>query len=158
MQSLVTSVPHHLATLFSSRADAVARQAGFVQRSSKLGGSEMARTLVFGWLHNPQATLEELAQMATDLGVTISPQGLEQRFGPGTAEFFQRLLHEAVLRVVSTDPVAIPVLQRFAGGVCLLDRTALPFPPAVAGGLAGCGVAGGKTGGGLQSHMEAVPV
>src|SRR5258708_33368179 len=116
MQSLVTSVPHHLATLFSSRADAVARQAGFVQRSSKLGGSEMARTLVFGWLHNPQATLEELAQMATDLGVTISPQGLEQRFGPGTAEVFQRLVPQAGLRAVSTGPVASPGVSRVSGG------------------------------------------
>src|SRR5260370_14642558 len=143
MQSLVTSVPQRLATLFSSRADAVARQAGFVQRSSKLGGSEMARTLVFGWLHNPQATLEELAQMATDLGVTISPQGLEQRFGPGTAEFFQRLLHGAVLRVVSTDPVAIPGLQRFAGGGPLPPSTRPPLPPAFAWGLGGCRVCGG---------------
>jgi hypothetical protein len=154
MQSLVTSVPHHLATLFSNSADAVARQTGFVQRRSKLGGSEMARTLVFGWLHNPQATLEELAQMATDLGVTISPQGLEQRFGPRTAEFFQRLLHEAVLRVVSTDPVAIPVLQRFAGGVCLLDSTALPLPPAFAGIWRGCGVAVEQDGAGLKAQVQ----
>src|SRR5260370_8341530 len=141
MQSLVTSVPHHLATLFSSRADAVARQAGFVQRSSKLGGSEMARTLVFGWLHNPQATLEELAQMATDLGVTISPQGLEQRFGPGTAEFFQRLLHEAVLRVVSADPVAIPGLQGFACGSCRRREPACPLTPLFPRGCPGLGSA-----------------
>src|SRR5260370_8481165 len=128
MQSLVTSVPQRLATLFSSRADAVARQAGFVQRSSKLGGSEMARTLVFGWLHNPQATLEELAQMATDLGATISPQGLEQRFGPGTAEFFQRLWHHSALHMACPHPAALPLLNRLAPGASPPPSTARPLP------------------------------
>jgi hypothetical protein len=143
-----------LAALFGSTADAVARQTGFVQRASKLGGSAMARTLVFGWLHNPEATLEELAQMATDLGVPISPQGLEQRFSPRAAAFFERLLREAVLRVVSADPVAVPLLQRFAGGVCLLDSTALTLPAAFASLWRGCGVAPGQGGAGIKVQVQ----
>jgi hypothetical protein len=38
------------------------------------------QTLVFGFLANPQATLEELTQTAATLGVEISPQALDQRF------------------------------------------------------------------------------
>jgi hypothetical protein len=126
------NVAHHLASLFTATADELARETGFVQRQSKLGGSEMARTLVFGWLHQPRATLEELAQFATSLGVSISPQAVDQRFGPRAAAFLERLLHEAVLRVIGADPVAIPLLQRFPGGVCLLDSTAVTLPPCFA--------------------------
>jgi hypothetical protein len=89
------------------------------------------QTLAFGWLHNPKATLEELAQVAGHLGVRISPQGLDQRFGPEAAALLEQVLHEAVLRVVSSDPVAVPVLRRF-GGVSLLDTTALTLPAAFA--------------------------
>jgi hypothetical protein len=147
-------VADQLASLFGTTADWLARQTGFVQRRSKLGGSEMAKTLVFGWLNNPDATLEELAQGASELGLVISPQGLDQRFGPRAATFFERLLHEAVLRVVAADPVAIPLLQRFPGGVCLLDSTSLTLPAVFTERWRGCGVAPGKEGAGLSAQVR----
>jgi hypothetical protein len=97
------------------------------------------QTLTFGWLHNPSATLEELAQVATTLRVPISPQGLDQRFGPPAAALLEQVLQDAVLRVLSTDPVAVPVLQRFPGGVDVLDTTTLTLPPEFAGAWPGSG-------------------
>ena len=61
-------------------ADAAARETGFVQRQSKMGGAGFVQALVFGWMGNPEATLEQLAQSAAAVGVEISPQGLDQRF------------------------------------------------------------------------------
>lgn len=136
------SVTRNLQSLFTGTANLLARKAGFTQRRSKMTGSVFAQTLVFGWLHNPQATLEELAQVAASLGVPISSQGLEQRFGPQAAAFLERLLQDAVLRVVHTEPAAIPLLQRFAG-VFVLDSTLLSLPPALASlwpGLGGDGL------------------
>jgi len=127
-----------LQSVFWSTADHAARQTGFVRRQSKLSGSCFLQTLTFGWLHNPDATLEELAQTAGSLGVAISPQGLDQRFGRRAAAFLQRMLQEAVMRVISTEPVAIPLLQRFAG-VCLLDSTTITLPPTFARAWPGCG-------------------
>jgi DDE family transposase len=154
MNANLTTVSGHLESLFSSTADEAARQTGFVRRQSKLGGSEFARALVFGWLHNPQATLEELAQCSTALGVSISPQGLDQRFGPRAAAFFERLLQNAVLRVVSADPVTIPLLQRFAGGVCLIDNTSLTLPPAFAGAWRASGAGPEKGIAGMKVHVR----
>ena len=37
---------------------------GVVQRERKLSGATIAQTLVLGWLHRPDATLEQLAQVA----------------------------------------------------------------------------------------------
>lgn len=134
---------HEVATalqvVFNRIADDAARDSGFVQRQSKLTGDVFVRTLTFGWLHNPQATLEELAQTAADLGVAISPQALDQRFGPRAAACLQQVLDAAVTRVLATDPVAIPLLQRFPGGVCLLDTSTMAVPAALAPWWPGCG-------------------
>lgn len=127
MATGIHDVVRALQSIFTSRADLAARETGFVRRSSKFTGSRCLQTLTFGWLQNPKATLNELAQTATSLGTPMSPQGVDQRFGPRAAAFLERMLHEAVLRVISTDPVAIPLLQRFSG-VCLLDSTILTLP------------------------------
>ena len=122
-----------LQSVFTTTPNLLARQTRFRQRESKLSGSVFVQTLTFGWLDNPDATLEELAQVAGSLGVPISPQGLEQRFGPQAADLLQQVLHDAAVRVMSTDPVVVPLLQRFAGGVCLLDSTTLTLPAVFAG-------------------------
>lgn len=137
----MTTIPQltsSLQDLLGPTADAQAKKTGFVQRQSKLSGSRFAQTLVFGWLDNPDATLEELAQMATALGVSISAQGLDQRFSQSAAAFMQALLEQAVQNVVTSDPVAIPLLRRFAG-VYIVDSSTVALPAALATIWAGCG-------------------
>lgn len=136
---LIAEIAQALQTIFTSSAEDAAYASRFVQRQSKLTGSAFVQTLTFGWLHQPNATLQELAQTAASLGVSISPQGLDQRFTPQAAECLQRMLAEAVTRVITADPVAIPLLQRFPGGVCLLDSTTLTLPDALADRWPGCG-------------------
>src|SRR5713226_4098648 len=72
-----------------------------------------------------------LAQTAGTVGVSISPQGLDQRFTPQAAECVLEVLQAAVARVLTADPVAIPILQRFAGGVTVLDSTTIALPDAL---------------------------
>jgi hypothetical protein len=86
------NVARVLHSVFSDNADRTARETGFTQRESKLTGSVFVQTLTFGWLHNPDATLEELAQVAASLGVAISPQGLDQRFGSRAAALLEQVL------------------------------------------------------------------
>src|SRR5256885_16138726 len=75
----VPQVAQTLQTLLTTTADALARRTGFVQRQSKMSGALFAQALVFGWLANPHASWENLAQAAAAVGVAISPQGLDQR-------------------------------------------------------------------------------
>lgn len=139
MITTLETVTQSLQRVFTQTADTVARTTQFVQRESKLTGPLFVQTLTFGWLHRPEATLQELAQTAASLGLSISPQGLDQRFGPRAADFLLAVLQDAVLQVVTADPVAIPILQRFPGGVCLLDSTTLTLPDALADHWRGCG-------------------
>ena len=125
-------------------ADRAARGCGFTRRRSKLTGGLFVRTLVFGWLANADATLEELSQTAAALGVRISPQGLDGRFTPEAAGLLKRVLEEAARTLISSDPVAVPLLCRF-NGVYVKDSTTIALPDALSGSWRGNG--GGASGG-----------
>ncbi len=137
----MTSVPQVAAamqTLLTTTADTLARTTGFTQRRSPLTGARFAQALVFGWLTNPEATLEELSQSAATGGTPVTPQALDQRFTPTAAAYLQQLLGTAVQTLVTSDPVAVPLLQRFAG-VYLLDSSTVVLPDALAEVWPGCG-------------------
>ena len=64
------------------------------------------QTLVFGWLNNPEATLEELCQTVA-LGIQITSQGLGNRFTPQESDCLGKMLEAAVGTVITNEPVAI---------------------------------------------------
>lgn len=134
----VAELAQTLQTLFTTTADALAQRTGFVQRRSKLSGALFAQAVVFGWLANAQASVENLAQAAAAVGVAISAQGLDQRCGEAAAAFLEALLGAAVQAVVTAEPVAIPLLQRFSA-VVVLDCSTIVLPAAVGPWWPGCG-------------------
>jgi hypothetical protein len=75
----------------------------------------------------PEATLSELAASAALSGVTISPQGLEQRFSEGAAALLCGLLGAALHEVIGGAAQTTGLLARFAG-VYLLDSTTVGLP------------------------------
>jgi len=119
-------------------AERAARATGFVQRASKLTGARFVQTLVFGWLAQPEARLSQLAQTAATLGVALSPQALDGRFGAASAACLREVLEEAVQIVLAADPVAVPVLRRFTA-VAVQDCTTIRLPDALAAVWPGCG-------------------
>jgi len=153
MATTIPEVAEALSTVLTATADEAAYDTKFVQRRSKLTGSIFVQTLTFGWLAKPHATLEELSQTAATLGVRVTPQGLDQRFTPRAAACLQKVLEAAVRRVLTADPVAIPVLQRFSGGVWLFDSTIIPLPDALARLWPGCGRNQGPAQGGIKLQV-----
>jgi hypothetical protein len=125
-------------TVLNEVARQAGRQSGLVQRRSKLDGAGLAQTLVFGFLANPQATWEELAQTAGTLGIAITPQGLDERLGPRAAECLRQVLAAAIETVLAAKPLALPIWQRFQG-VYVQDSSTLSLPAALADVWAGCG-------------------
>src|SRR5919199_1027611 len=137
----MTTIAHVATTMqeiLTTAADEAAHATKFVQRTSPLGGAPFTQTLVFGFLANPQATLEELAQTAATLGVAVSPQALDQRCTETAARCLERVLSQAITRVVAAAPVAIPILERFTA-VYLQDSSTIVLPDALADVWQGCG-------------------
>ena len=137
----MSTIPHvaqRMQTVLGEVAVEAAQEKGFVQRKSKMGGAAFAQTLAFGWLDNPQATLEELAQTAGALGVTITPQGLDQRFTESAANYLPQVLEVAIDQVITAERVAIPILQRFSA-VYLDDSSTVVLPNELGDVWQGCG-------------------
>lgn len=141
--NILSKIADAMQVVLSETADAIARTTGFIKRQRKLTGSDFAQTLIFGWLDNPDSTIEELAQTAAILGVSITPQGLDKRFSPDAAKFLQGILEQGILEsavstVIAAEPVAIPILQRF-NGVFIQDGSTVTLPDTLAVIWSGCG-------------------
>jgi len=126
MDTISQIVPAMQSVLIET-ANELARSSGFIQRQKVLTGSSFVQSLVFGWMSNPEATYDELAQTAASLGTAISGSGLEQRFTPQAAEFLRQVLEATVQEMIAANPVTIPILARFSG-VYLLDSTVISLP------------------------------
>lgn len=138
MATTIPQVARAMREVLTTTADTAAKATQFVQRTSPLGGATFSQTLVFGFLGNPQASLEELTQTAATLGVPITPQALDQRFTPAAAACLEQVLRAAITRVLAADPVAIPLLERFTA-VYVQDSSTIVLPDALAAVWQGCG-------------------
>ncbi len=153
--SIITQVSQAMQTLLTSTTEAAAAAIQFVKRSdrAKFTPSTLVQTLVYGWLANPTATVEHLAQMADRLGVDVSPQALDQRFTPATATLLQHVLEASIQHVIAADPVAIPILQRFTS-VRVQDSTTIGLPDALTSTWQGCGNATSRGTAGLKCGLQ----
>jgi hypothetical protein len=156
----MTSIPQvvqAMQTVLTTVADQAGRATNFILREVKLRGSTFTQTLVFGFLADPNATLEALAQTAAALGVRISPQGLDQRFTEEAAACLEQVCAAAVAQVIAAAPVAVPILERFPA-VEVQDSSTITLPPALADVFFGCaeGTAGLKVHVGLNLRSGAL--
>lgn len=140
----VTQTAKGLQQVFTEVADRLGHELGFIKRIRAFTGASFIQTLVFGWLANGEATLGELNQAAATVEVEVSAQGIDQRFTPAAAEFVKAVLDAAVEWVIGNEPVAIPLLQRFAG-VYVLDSSVISLPDVLADLWPGCGGSHGES-------------
>ena len=140
--SSIAQVSETMQTILTSRAKALERETGFVSRSSvHLDGPIFSQTAVLTWMHTSQASYSQLRHTAASLGVQVSNQAIEQRFGPASVRLLRALLEETIGQVISSEASAPEVLARF-NGVYLQDGTVISLPASLArqwprGGQAG---------------------
>ncbi len=142
----IAQVSAQMQWVLTEVADAAGRVSGCVRRVRKLRGSSLVQTLVFGWLANPAASLEELSQAAGTCGVTISAQGLAERFTAQAATCLRMVLEAGLEQVVEAEGGSVGALGAF-NGVYVQDSTTLSLPAALGTLWAGCGNQNGTSAG-----------
>lgn len=104
------------------------RACGFCRRRSKCSGSVFLQSTVLGWAEHPDATLQELADLAALTGTSLSPQALDQRLrSPAAVTLLSTALSDVVERTLPGFPTTLPILNRFPE-VMLLDSTTVVLP------------------------------
>jgi hypothetical protein len=134
----LTSATETLQTFFTVTADRMARTTGFVERTSKVTGAHFLQTLTFGFLENPEATLNELAQVSEDLGVVLTAQGLDERLSQSAVAFLRAMFAESLGLFRQRHSLPVELLERFSA-VYLLDSSTLALPDHLQDEFPGCG-------------------
>jgi len=153
---IISQVTRAMQTVLTTVADAAGNATGFIKRKRKWTGSVFVQTLVFGWLSNPESTYDELAQTAATMGISITKQGIEQRFCQSAADTLKKTLDASAEQVLASCPQAIPLLSRF-NGVYLQDSSWITLPDELCEVWAGCGTnadKGGKASLKIQLRFE----
>jgi hypothetical protein len=135
--TIVTKIAEAMQTVLGEWADEKARETGFIQRQRKVSGRSFVQSLVFGWLANGESRMEELSQSSANVGVSITRQGLQQRFTPEAAQFLEAVLRKSIEQVIATQALSDPLLGRFAG-VYVIDTTIISLPDALLKYWDGC--------------------
>jgi hypothetical protein len=152
---IIAEVGAALQQLFGKIAEEAAQSSGVIVRKRKFTGLSLARTFVLGFLRNPKASDEELAQIAVQCGAEVTPQAIDQRHTPKLVEFLKQLFCGATKVVVGSDKALAPILERFTN-VTVLDSSTITLPDSMQEEYAGCG---GSYGGGaaamkLQAELD----
>jgi hypothetical protein len=124
-------------------AQQAALSSGFQTRKRQLDGAQFVQTVVLAWLAHPDARYEQMVGVAADLGATITPQGLCERFTPQAARTLELVLAATLRHSLASDPAVLPLLDRFAA-VEVQDSTTIALPDALAERFPGCGGSKGR--------------
>src|SRR4051812_28387924 len=111
--SIIAKVAATMQQLFGTLAEAVAQDHPVILRRRKFTAASLAQTFVFGFLDQPDAYDEKLAQTAALFGPPVTPQAVEQRFTDRTARFLEALFAAATRQLVAAQHELAPVLARF---------------------------------------------
>ncbi len=122
----IAELSHILQRLLTTTADELAKKTGFIQRQRVITGGVFAQTLVLGSLAHPEGTRKQVQHSATQAGIQISVQGLDQRFTPVAVKFMRALVEAGLTQLVSSEQGCV-VLPCFKG-VYLTDCTRVCWP------------------------------
>jgi hypothetical protein len=141
--------------LFGQGCEAAAQKSGVIERKRKFSASTLLQTFVLWFLKNPEASDEELAQIAAQCGVEVTPQAIEQRQSPKLVTFLKEVFQEGAKLVVGSDRALAPILERFTS-VPILDGSSVQLPDSMQEEFAGCGGShnSGKAALKLQTELE----
>lgn len=136
---------HHL---FTTQADELAREVGFVRRSRKITGSRFAQSLVFGHLSQARSSLEDLTQsFLYSTHIPLARQSLQERFTGRAAHFMERMAL-AGLQIVCQGPRQTHAFFQHFSHVYITDSTVIPLPNSLAE------IWQGTQAGGLKIHLR----
>lgn len=151
--SSITQIGTKIREILYDAAEKAAKKVHLIQRRGKVTAANLCQTLVFGWWENPDATLEELAQVGRSVGLDITPQGLDQRWTEKTAAYLKQVLEEVVARKMRGNGLELPGMEAFSH-VYVEDSSVVSLPKEMAEVWKGLGGKGTGSAVKLQTRLD----
>jgi hypothetical protein len=148
---IIAKAGYALQRLLGEFAQQAADESGVIVRRRKFTAMSLARTFVLGFLKKPDASDEDLAQVAVQCGAAVTAQAVEQRQTAKLVHFLESLFRRAFQIVVGAEKALAPILERFTA-VTLLDSSTITLPDSQQEKFAGCG--GGRGGGAAGMKLQ----
>ena len=120
-------IREYVQALLTEAADEAEALSGYSQRERKLSGRALAQILILGWLNNPTASLNQLAQSAEKLGIAVSAQGLQERLTERAVMLLAALFESSIKRWQAQHGLGHEVLERFAA-MYIVDSSQAKLP------------------------------
>lgn len=131
----------------------IARQVGFVQRSSKYQANELIALCV--WLSQEIASTS-LTQLCSRLeastGVLMSPEGLNQRFNPAAVAFLREVFTSLLTQKLCSNQSLSAHMMSIFNRIRILDATVFQLPDTFATDYQGSG--GSSNTAGVKIQLE----
>ena len=134
----VTQLVKAIKSVLQDHANRSGVSTGLIKRVREFTGATFAQTVVLGQMQEGEIAMSDLASFARQVGVNVSAQAIDKCFTENTAIFFAELLNATFTQVVTADPVAISLLERFSE-VVVEDSTTLSLPDDLEKIWQGCG-------------------
>lgn len=144
MDTKIIEIRTTLQQAFSKDIEEIAQEQGFVQRTSKLTGLKFIEIWVMGFLEKPSASLNYLVQVAADMNISITKQGLQDRLSRGSIGFLTAVLKRCTTQLQNKLPIDLSLLKQFSG-VELVDSSGFELPDSLQNEFPGSGGAASKS-------------
>lgn len=150
---IIAKVGNALQQVFGGIAELAGAASGVIRRKRKFNALSLAKTFVLGFLQNPNASDEELAQMAVQCGADVTPQAIDQRHTLALVKFLEQLFRGAAKIAVGADQALAPILERFTS-VTVLDSSTITLPEEMKEQFRGCGGSYGSGAAAMKLQTE----
>jgi len=139
-----TGISEKMVHFFSDPGvEETARQTQFVRRKSAISGLNFLKAMVLGFLEKSGSSLNELAQSFLDVGVEVTPQGVDERINAFSVVFLRTIFRQALELFKNKCPLPLSVLQQFSA-INIVDSSTKCLPENMAEEYPGCGRVGAK--------------
>jgi hypothetical protein len=150
---MIAKVGCALQQLLGEIAESVAEVSPIILRQRKFTAVSLARTFVLGFLQNPAASDEQLAQVAAQCGASVTPQAIEQRHTLSLVHYLEALFRRAITIAIGSNVTLTPLLNRFTR-VTVLDSSVITLPDSERKRFPGCGGPSGSGQAALKLQTE----
>ena len=149
----ITQISRHLKSVLTESAQRASAAVALVQRQRQVSSTNLVQTLVLGWWHNPDISLEGLTQFGKSVNLSISAQGLDQRLNETTANYLKAVLDEVVAVKIRNHKLILPGMDHFSH-VYVEDSSTVTFQDDIEDVWQGLGGKGPTSSVKLQTRLD----